>query len=251
MRSLRLATLLFLVVVAGRLQAQDKDAYSRKNTFTIFTEYSNDSSPIIVGAARQRKLADLGGAYTRRIVRFLGSDLGYEIELRPVLFESDPLALITEAIAITTGPDTGATTVYHGAAALVRCVPGMSSTNEPPGPDYPGASYVITETCGRQWTFGQSFAPIGFKYAVRTNHPVQPFLIGTLGYMYTSRPVPLADAEAFNFVINVGAGVEVFRSKKRSVSVEARVQHFSNRNTAPENPGTDNLMFKVSYAFGR
>ncbi len=256
MRSVVLAVLLSWCTLAGTLRAQTADktteSYSRKNTFTLFAEYSNDSSPIVVGTARQRKLAVAGGAYTRRVVRFLGSDLSYQVELRPVVFESDPLAIQNTVATVTTGPTTGTTMTYTSSDVPLKCVPyTVTGTVQPSPPYFLGESYISTQTCGRQWTFGQSFAPIGFKYAVRTNHPVQPFLIGTLGYMYTSRPVPTAGAEAFNFVINIGAGLEVYRSKKRSVSVEARVQHFSNRDTAAENPGTDNLIFKVSYGFGR
>jgi hypothetical protein len=237
---------------AAAAQQKTSEDYSRENTFSLFAEYSNDSSPILTGLARQRKLAAAGGAYTRRIVRFLGSDFGYLVEVRPVLFESDPLESATQTITITTGPTAGTVTTSTGSYVPIKCVAGTSSGNVPSDPPYfPGESYVVTQTCGRQWTFGQSFAPIGFKYAVRTHHPVQPFLIGTLGYMYTSRPVPLADAEGFNFVINFGAGVEVYRSHTRSVALEARVQHFSNRDTAEANPGTENLILKVSYNFGR
>jgi hypothetical protein len=232
-------------------QAKTPDGYSRKNTFTLFAEYSNDSSPILVGQSRQRKLAAAGGAYTRRVVRFLGSDLSYQVELRPVLFESDPLENESQTITVTTGPTAGTVTTISGTYVPIKCVPSTISGSIPANPpSLPGEDYVITQTCGRQWTFGQSFAPMGFKYAVRTRHPVQPFIIGTLGYMYTSRPVPLPNAESFNFVISAGAGVEVYRSHTRSVAVEARVQHFSNRDTAYENPGTDSLMFKVSYSFG-
>ena len=110
---------------------------------------------------------------------------------------------------------------------------------------------TTTATCGRQWTFGQSFSPFGVRYALGYRHHVQPYVIGTLGYMYTSRPVPLSNAEAFNFVIDAGAGVEVFRWGRRSVALEARAHHFSNRQTAPANPGTDNVMYGMSYSFGR
>jgi len=257
----RLCGVLLLVsATVGSVSAQEKvpkalqgsDEFSRKNTFTVFAEYSNDSSEIIVGLASQRKLADLGGAYTRRVVRFWGSDLSYQIELRPVLFESDPLAIQTTVVTDTSGPTAGTSSTYTNVGVPLKCVPSVVSGTDPAQPPYfPSDSYVSMLSCGRQWTFGQSFAPIGFKYAVRTHHPVQPFLIGTLGYMYTSRPVPLADAESFNFVINIGVGLEVYRSRKRSVSVEARVQHFSNRDTAAENPGTDNVMYKISYSFGR
>jgi hypothetical protein len=87
---------------------------------------------------------------------------------------------------------------------------------------------------------------------MRTHHPLQPFIIGALGYMYTSRPVPVANAEAFNFVFDFGAGLELFRSSnhKRSVSIEARYHHFSNRDTAPANPGTDSIVYNLAYSFG-
>jgi len=231
------------------------DTYSRKNTYTLFAEYSNDSSHILLGAARQRKLADFGGAYTRRVARFWGSDLGYHVEVRPVLFESDPLENFSETTVITSGTEAGLTnTVTFSGAPGGSCKPSSSSGSIPAQPpDQPSFTYTDTTTCGRQWTFGQAFSPIGFKYSTRTRHAVQPFLVGTLGYMYTSRPVPVSDAEAFNFIFNIGAGIEVFKSvqTKRSVSLECRYNHFSNRNTAPDNPGTDNVMFKASYSFGR
>jgi hypothetical protein len=76
-------------------QLQQSDTFSRKNTFSIFAEFSPTSSHILLGAARQRILTDLGGAYTRRIVSFHGSDIGYRVEIRPVLFESDPIQTIS------------------------------------------------------------------------------------------------------------------------------------------------------------
>src|SRR5665213_4034169 len=170
--------------------------FSRKNTFTLFAEYSPTSSHILLGGARQRILADFGGAYTRRLARFWGSDLGYQIELRPVLFESDPIETISNYTF------DGAPVIYiptSSSAVTGICQPGnvqLTFPGYPPGA--PPSVEAYTVTCGRQWTFGQSFSPIGFKYSMRTRHPLQPFLIGTLGYMYTSRPIPIADAESFN-----------------------------------------------------
>lgn len=225
--------------------------FSRRNTFTLFAEYSPTSSHILLGDARQRILADFGGAYTRRLAHFWGSDLGYQIELRPVLFESDPIE------AISNYTFNGAPVEYllpTSSAVIGVCVPGnvqLTFAGYPSGAPPNVEGYTVG--CGRQWTFGQSFSPIGFKYSMRTRHPIQPFVVGTLGYMYTSRPVPIADAESFNFVFDFGAGVELFRSESnmRSVSIEARYHHFSNNNTAPENPGTDSITYKLSYSFGR
>jgi hypothetical protein len=231
------------------------DAFSRKNTFTLFAEYSNTSSPILMGAARQRILADFGGAYTRRVVRFWGSDLAYHVEVRPVLFESDPLQITKSFTTVTLPPPTGTIsyTEVESAAIKGECQPYSGVRVLQPVNNYFGGTDAYTITCGRQWTFGQAFSPIGFKYSLRTRHPLQPFIVGTLGYMYTSRPVPVADAEALNFIFNFGTGIELYKSRtnKRSISIECRYNHFSNRNTAPKNPGTDNILYKLSYSFGR
>jgi Lipid A 3-O-deacylase (PagL) len=238
--------------------AQDvpqSDTFSRKNTFTLFAEYSNTSSHILMGDSRQRKLADFGGAYTRRVLRFSGSDLSYQIEVRPVVFESDPIEIVTETTTIDSPPPTG-TQTFTGtltSATTGKCAASSSSIQFPAEPGLPAETIADTIVCGRQWTFGQSFSPIGFKYSMRTHHPLQPFIIATLGYMYTSRPVPVSTAESFNFVFDFGAGIELFRSeqKKRSVAIEARFHHFSNRDTAESNPGADNILYNLSYSFGR
>ena len=242
------------IVAQDNPHTQSSDAYSRKNTFSLFVEYSPTSSHILLGAARQRILADFGGAYTRRVVSFWGSDLGYHVELRPVLFESDPVAITTSTISYTApppiGPITSTTTV--SAATVGKCQPSSGTTVFPPIDGEPPVTISSTTTCGRQWTFGQVFTPIGFQYSMGTHHRLQPFIIGTLGYMYTSRPVPVADAEAFNFVFDFGAGLELYRSnhKQRSISIESRYHHFSNRDTAEANPGTDNITYMLSYNFG-
>jgi len=235
--------------------AQQTDAFSRTNTWTVFAEYSNTSSHILMGTTRQRELADLGFGYTRRVVRFWGSDLSYQTEVRPVLFESDPLTISTGSETFEYPPPDGPFTLNYTDAnvAVGRCQPGSGSGSIAATPGLPAETYSYTTRCGRQWTFAQAFSPVGFRYSMRTMHPAQPFVVGTLGYMYSSRPIPVSQAEAFNFVFDFGAGVEVFRSEKgkRSVSVECRYHHFSNKDTAAANPGTDNVMLKASYSFGR
>jgi opacity protein-like surface antigen len=69
--------------------------------------------------------------------------------------------------------------------------------------------------------------------------------------MYSTQPIPLAQAGSFNFTFDLGAGVEIYRSTTRSIRAEYRFHHISNHNTAMENPGIDSGLFQVSYAFGR
>jgi len=248
---------LLLSVAACCSSAQEKtdEVFSRKNTWTVFAEDSGTSSHILMGSVRHRELIDLGFGYTRRVLRFRGTSLGYHAEIRPALFESDPVT-IDNYTQTTTYPGQPPFT-YSGQSSTVgygTCQPGTTTSTFAPPPADPGQpTFTIVDNiaCGRQWTAGQAFSPLGFKYSMRTRHALQPFFVGTLGYMYTSRPVPVAGAESFNFLFSFGPGIELYRSGRRSISVEYRFSHFSNRDTAPENPGTDNMMLKVSYSFGR
>ena len=240
------------LLMSGVCVAQNVEGgtYSRKNGWTVFTEYSNTSSHILMGASRQRELVTLGGAYTRRVVRFWGSQLNYQAEVRPVTFESDPVEITSTTYSAESGTTPVSLTLVNSEATVGVCQPGSgTSTISPPGLPVETVTYRIV--CGRQWTFAQTFSPLGFKYSLLTRRRVQPFAIGTLGYMYSSRPIPVAEAEAFNFAFDFGAGVEIYRPNRRSISLECRFHHFSNRDTAEENPGVDNLVYKLSYSFGR
>jgi opacity protein-like surface antigen len=69
--------------------------------------------------------------------------------------------------------------------------------------------------------------------------------------MYTTHPIPIYYAGSFNFTFDLGAGIELYRSKTRSIRAEYRYHHISNHETAEQNPGIDNGLFQVTYTFGR
>jgi opacity protein-like surface antigen len=69
--------------------------------------------------------------------------------------------------------------------------------------------------------------------------------------MFSTEPIPTANAGSFNFTFDLGAGIEMYRSKSQSVRAEFRYHHISNHDTAGENPGIDNGLFQVTYSFGR
>jgi hypothetical protein len=246
-----LACLVVGSVCVAQKPASGDEEFSRSNGWTIFAEYSNTSSHLLMGASRQREFAALGGAYTRRIVRFRGSQLGYQAEVRPAIFESDPLQFEKVMETVSEPPPVGTQTFTstNAMATVERCQASSGVLQIPPGGIAISGTYNIT--CGRQWTFAQAFSPLGFKYSMMTRRRVQPFIVGTLGYMYSSRPIPIVNAEAFNFIFDFGPGIEIYSRGRRSISLECRFQHFSNRDTAEANPGVDNLMYKLSYSFGR
>jgi opacity protein-like surface antigen len=113
-------------------------------------------------------------------------------------------------------------------------------------------SGTFVQSCsGREWTIGEAISPVGFQWNFLPRLKTQPFLIGHGGYMYSTRPIPIAIAGSFNFTFDLGVGVELFRSQTRSIRAEYRFHHISNHNTAEENPGIDNGLFQVTYSFGR
>jgi opacity protein-like surface antigen len=241
-----------LALISCGAMAQQSDDFKGKNTWTVFTEYSNTSSHILMGAARDRKLVTLGGSYARTLWRSRVGDFSYLAEIRPMVWESDPMQTNNETYIQANPPQMN--TIQFTEAVIDPCVAGtyyFTFTNSPPG----GGTQTVNETnvvtCGRRWSYAQAFSPIGIRQSFRPGKKIQPFLVGTVGYMYSSVPLPTEEAGSFNFAFDFGAGVEIFRTPRRSISLEYRFHHFSNKNTALQNPGVDNGVFKLSYNFKR
>jgi hypothetical protein len=250
----RLAVLCFALAfvaptmgAAQAVSAGDSRPYSRANTFSIFGEYSNDSSHIILGATPNRKLAGLGVQYERRLVENGFLRWAYEAEFRPFIVSSDPAESQNEVLCIN-GTCNGA---VNGTAVVFTCVPGMRTFNFPGSGTVPPESGTVTSTCSRQQTLAQGGSPIGFRINLLPRRPLQLTFSSNGGYMFATKPIPLPDAGSFNFTFNFGGGLEYFYRAHRSVRMEYLVQHYSNHFTATVNPGVDSGFVRLSYAFGR
>jgi opacity protein-like surface antigen len=220
--------------------------YSRANSFGIFGAYSNDSSHMLLGGAENRKLVDVGASYSRRLFISRFVNWQYSAEILPVALESDPVESTVETITTnaTTPPETY--TVYNSTQTLGACHPSSGSGS------FPGSeTYTYVSTCSRKWTIGEAMSPIGFQWNFGTRRKLQSFFIGHGGYMYSTQPIPVANAGSFNFTFDFGAGFELYRSTTKSIRAEYRYHHISNHNTANENPGIDNGLLQVTYSFGR
>lgn len=218
--------------------------YVRTNTLGIFGAYSADSSHILLGYAENRELLDIGISYNRRLLLNNVVNWQYSGELLPVALESDPLTLET---VHSTAPAVETFTV-GGQDPMVSCAPAVENYSYMnSGTTYSGNAVF---TCsGRRWTMGEAMSPVGFQWNFLPLHSVQPFFVGHGGYMYSTRQIPIDYAGSFNFTFDLGAGVELYRGKTRSVRVEYRYHHISNHNTAQLNPGIDNGLFQVTYCF--
>jgi len=236
--------------LGSSIHAQNSESrpISRLNTFGIYVEYSNDSSHMVMGRAENRKLVALGGSYALRLWRSHVGDLRYIMEARPVLMESDPVSHSTVTVTPIAPPGPSSTSVSQMEPSTA-CHPGTFHETV----QFPAESLDVsaTVTCDRRWVFAQGFSPVGFQYGFRPGHRFQPLLTSTAGYIFSTTPIPVANAGSFNFTFDMGAGFEWFRTKSQSIQFEYRYHHISNHFTADENPGIDNGVFKVTYAFGR
>jgi hypothetical protein len=248
-RAFSLAACLIFIALPCAVVAQtapEASSFARVNTFGFLAAYSNDSSHILMGTAERRKLLDFGASYSRRLILNRKIDWQYDAELLPVALESDPLSrIVVQQIS-----PPAATTVSNG-PPLTTCAPYTYhySFTGPKGVTYSG---TYTYTChGRQWTIGESMLPAGFQWNFRPRHALQPFLVAHGGYIYSTHPIPLSTAGSFNFAFDAGAGFELYQSKGRSIRAGARFHHISNADTSNFNPGIDNVLLQVTFAFGR
>jgi hypothetical protein len=239
------------ILLASAATAQtpsENPYYARVNTIGIFTAYSNDSSHILLGNAEQRKLFDVGISYNRRIFLDRIVNWQYSGEILPVALEGDPQSRVVEN---QTYP-TVATQVYNSQETLVSCAPYTQPYTQylVNGTVYSSGTYTVS-CAGRNWNIGEALSPVGMQWNFLPRLKTQPFFTGHGGYMYTTHPIPVASAGSFNFTFDLGAGIELYRSKTRSVRAEYRYHHISNHETAEQNPGIDNGLFQVTYSFGR
>lgn len=253
----RVSAFLFFAAVAmaaGSAWAQSPDAspfFARKNTFSFFSAYSNDSSHMLLGYADNRKLLDIGAGYSRRLFVNRVVNWQYNGEILPVALESDPVQISHETgtYTYTNGTPTETLTGVFEQPTVGPCSP--STTTEIYAIPNGTLTTVSVNTCGRRWTIGEAISPVGFQWNFLPLRKLQPFFVGHGGYMYSTTPIPTNQAGSFNFTFDLGAGMELYRSKSRSVRIEYRYHHISNHGTAEENPGIDNGLFQVTYSFGR
>jgi len=229
----------------GQKAEPNTQPYVHRNTFGVFTEYSNDSSHMLMGVAENRKLITLGGSYAFRVLSTRFGTLQYLGEIRPVMYTSDPVQVTTQVFATPAGIGP----FVSSYAITDHCVAQAEFFRV--GPITPIESGTITNTCSRRWTYATGMNPLGFKVNLMPHHRLQPIISGGLGYMFSTQPIPIPQAGSFNFAFEFGGGLELFRAHGRAMTLEYHFHHYSNKYTATVNPGVDNGLFKLTYTFGR
>jgi hypothetical protein len=102
----------------------------------------------------------------------------------------------------------------------------------------------------REYVYGGGISPVGFQFTLRRGKRVQPFIITDEGFLYFTRPILVVGSSQFNFSIDYGAGVQVFTSPDRALTLGYRYFHISNADIAV-NPGTDANFFFIGFSIFR
>ncbi|WP_035357307.1 hypothetical protein [Edaphobacter aggregans] len=82
----------------GAVARAGTSPYSFRQSFCAFSEYSNTSSRIVLGAARDRRLVAIGLTYSRRLLHTRYADWNYAPELLPFVLIEDPVANLTVTV---------------------------------------------------------------------------------------------------------------------------------------------------------
>ncbi len=233
----RFAIILFALAATHSAHGQGTgpSSYSRLNGFSAYALYSNTSSHIHWGVSRQRRIAGVGGTYSRRILTSHVVDWYYDLEVTPATFIQDPV------LTVTTQSSSGTSVVT--APTDRKCI---AETYQLPIDNI----VTVTQTCSTRWTYTGGVSPVGLRLNFRPGHRIQPLINSHLGFLAATRDFPVFKSSAMNFTFDFGAGLEMFRDNSHSWVVEYRLHHLSNAYLGYENPGVDSQIVQVAYSFG-
>jgi len=207
------------------------------HSFGISSSYSPNSSHILIGEAYQRRTWTLGVEYTRLMYRSPHYRLDYEGSLTPFYLESDPAVI-------------GSIYTVGGKSYITSQVPErvVSINHQPLIEVMMGNGKVapLYALYGRENTYAASFAPFGMRVSALPRWPVQPSFALDLGFVVSSRDLPVALADQFNYMFALGPGVQLFTSPCASVRLDYLYRHISNAHQGYQNPGVDQGVFRLT-----
>lgn len=104
-------------------------------------------------------------------------------------------------------------------------------------------------TGGREWVYGAGFLPLGVRFDLLPRRRLQPFLHGSGGLVFFTRPVPYSDATQRNYMFEAGFGLRYFERHGRAFTLGWKFNHISNNYRVPDNPGIDSGMLYTGISF--
>ncbi|MEO8725876.1 MAG: acyloxyacyl hydrolase [Acidobacteriaceae bacterium] len=175
--------------------------------------------------------------------------LSYHADLIPVSLLSDPaerlVSQFTEGKTSTTAQDLFRTDYKIG---LLQSTVGQSIQTSPSAPPLQINTRV---TRARITTFGGGANPVGFELHFRPSRRIQPYAVGTGGFLIFTHEEPVNKTSAFNFSFAFGGGADIRTRDRRVFTVGYKLLHFSNANLGILNPGVNTSFIYIGYRFGK
>ncbi|HEX8144740.1 MAG TPA: acyloxyacyl hydrolase [Pyrinomonadaceae bacterium] len=103
-------------------------------------------------------------------------------------------------------------------------------------------------TFRRESTYGAGLTPLGLQLDFANSSHVHPFLHVNGGFLVFTKSVPLPDAGKFAYVGEAGAGLRVFTSARRALSLGVRFHHISNGNRSGSNRGLNEFVLYAGFS---
>ncbi|HJU56042.1 MAG TPA: acyloxyacyl hydrolase [Pyrinomonadaceae bacterium] len=103
-------------------------------------------------------------------------------------------------------------------------------------------------TFTRDTAYGAGVTPLGLQLDFANSSRVKPFIHVNGGLLVFNESVPLPDAGKLALVGEAGAGVRVFTSERRAVSLGVRFHHISNGDRAGANRGLNQFVFYAGFS---
>jgi hypothetical protein len=94
-----------------------------------------------------------------------------------------------------------------------------------------------------------TLTPLGLQLDFANGSRVHPLVHVNGGGLIFSKSVPLPDAGRFAFVDEAGAGVRIFTSERRAVTLGKRFHHISNGDRVGSNRGLNQFVFYAGFSF--
>jgi hypothetical protein len=253
-----LVALVLFVGVVRVAHGQELHRYDPKTSYSVFAEYSNDSSHMIIGESENRRLFAAGADYNRRLGGRSLYSWHYQVEVIPLELLQNPKLTTTVVGTVVGNPPVVAFpvgTIQFSSLQSKRCrsESGSGTYYEigEGGLQIPVGTFTFTNDCSHPWTYGAGVSPLGQKVNFLPHDRLQPYVVVNAGFVGFAKTVPSDNATMFNFSFEFGGGIEWNARSGHAWSLDYRYHHISNAGRGTDNPGVDNGTFRLSYSSRR
>jgi Lipid A 3-O-deacylase (PagL) len=102
---------------------------------------------------------------------------------------------------------------------------------------------------GSSTIYGAGVSPFGLKLNFLPQSRLQPFIAGSVGFLYFQYDVPVPDTSRLNFTPEIGLGLQFFITPANALTLGYKLHHISNAGISARNPGLNSHVIYAGYSF--